>query len=116
MRAATPHLPPMERPGPEDPGQYSFGDRARVERILKAAGFGTPSFQPIDHPVRLGMDVADAVDGLTSRGPLARQIAQATPQQVEAAKQAIAAALLPHATADGVALPGACWLVRAAHQ
>ena len=34
MRAAQPHLPPIERPGPEDPGQYSFGDRARVERIL----------------------------------------------------------------------------------
>ena len=31
-------LPPMARPGPEEPGQYSFGDRARVERILTRGG------------------------------------------------------------------------------
>ncbi len=45
LRAAAPFLPPIPRPGPEDPGQYSFGDRARVERILKDAGFGTPGHQ-----------------------------------------------------------------------
>ena len=48
LRAAAPFLPPMPRPGPEDPGQYSFGERARVERILKQAGFATPGIEPID--------------------------------------------------------------------
>ncbi len=114
LRAVQPHLPPVERPGPEDPGQYSFGDRARVERILGAAGFGPPSFQPVDHPVQLGRDVADAVEGLTYRGALARMFAQATPQQAENARRAMADALRPHEGADGVALTGACWLVRAA--
>jgi SAM-dependent methyltransferase len=114
MRAATPHLPPMERPGPEDPGQYAFGDRARVERILKGAGFGTPSFQKLDQMNTMGKDVPEAIDNLGKFGPLARQFKEAAPEQVEKAKAAIAEALAPHATADGVKLAAACWLVSAA--
>ena len=46
-------------------------------------------------------------------GPLARLFKDATPEQIARAKAAIAEALKPHATADGVVLAGACWLVRA---
>jgi SAM-dependent methyltransferase len=114
MRAAAAHLPPFERPGPEDPGQYAFGDRARVERILKEAGFGVPAFRPLDKPVLIGKDTADAIDNVTCRGPLARLFAQASPAQAEKAKAAVAAALKPHESADGIVLAGACWLVSAA--
>jgi SAM-dependent methyltransferase len=114
MRAAAPHLPPFERPGPEDPGQYAFGDRARVERILKEAGFGTPSFQALDRPIPMGKDIPDVLDNLGRFGPIARLFSEATPQQLEAARSAIAEALVPHATAEGVTLAGACWLVSAA--
>ncbi|MCF8533223.1 MAG: class I SAM-dependent methyltransferase [Reyranella sp.] len=114
VRAAAPHLPPMPRPGPEDPGQFAFGDRARVERILAAAGFGTPSFEPLDQPIWMGGSVAEVLDNAGRFGPLARAFADATPAQIEKAKEAIAEALKPHESADGVVLPGACWLVRAA--
>ncbi|MFI5001053.1 MAG: class I SAM-dependent methyltransferase [Reyranellales bacterium] len=114
FRAAAAHLPPMERPGPEEPGQYSFGDRARVERILKEAGFGTPTFRPLDHPIRLGKDIADVLDNTARFGPLARLFAEAAPAQVDKAKAAIAEALKPYESADGIALAGACWLVGAA--
>jgi SAM-dependent methyltransferase len=112
-RAAMPFLPPMERPGPEDPGQYSFGDRTRVERILTEAGFTGLAFRPLDRMVPLGPDIPTVLDNLGKFGPLARLFANATPAQIEKAKQAIAEALHPHATADGVRLAGACWLVRA---
>ncbi len=46
LRAAQPFLPPLPRPGPEDPGQFAFGDRARVERILKEAGFARFAIEP----------------------------------------------------------------------
>ena len=36
-----------------------------------------------------------------------------TPEQIEKAKAAIAEALKPHETPEGVRLPGACWLVTA---
>jgi SAM-dependent methyltransferase len=114
MRAAAPHLPPLERPGPEDPGQYAFGDRARVERILKAAGFGAPTFAKLDEMNLMGRDVPDVLDNIAAFGPLARLFKEATPAQVEKARAAVAEALVPHAAADGVKLPAACWLVSAA--
>lgn len=113
LRAAAAHLPPIPRPGPEDPGQYSFGDRARVERILKESGFGPPVIEPVDQPIFLGRDVAEVVDNIGRFGPVARAFAEATPAQIEKARAAIAVALKPHETPAGVALPGACWLVRA---
>jgi SAM-dependent methyltransferase len=116
MRAAMPHLPPMERPGPEDPGQYAFGDPTRVERILAQAGFAPPTIEPIDRPMRLGDDIADSLDNLSRFGPLARAFAEAAPEQVAKAREAVAEALKPHMKADGIALPGAVWLVRTANR
>src|SRR5271165_255900 len=34
LRAAQAHVPPLPRPGPEDPGPFSFADEARVQGIL----------------------------------------------------------------------------------
>lgn len=113
MRAAQPHLPPVERPGPEDPGQYSFGDRARVERILGQAGFKDVAIEPVDRMLTQGKDIPEVLDRVGEFGPLARLFKEATPEQIAKAKAAIAEALKPYATADGVILPGACWLVRA---
>lgn len=113
VRAAAPFLPPLPKPGPEDPGQFAFGDRARVERILTEAGFGALSFEPLDQLVFMGKTVADILENAGRFGPLARAFAEATPEQIEKAKAAIAETLKPHETAEAVRLPGACWLVRA---
>ena len=113
MRAAQPFLPPTERPGPEEPGQYSFGDRARVERILGRAGFGGLSIEPVDLMLNQGKDVPSVMQNIGDFGPLARAFKDVAPEQIAKAKAAIAEALKPHATAEGVQLAGACWLVRA---
>ncbi|HLG48550.1 MAG TPA: methyltransferase domain-containing protein [Reyranella sp.] len=113
MRAADPYLPPIERPGPEEPGQYSFGDRARVERILREAGFTAPSFEPVDQMLHQGKDIPDVLQRISDFGPLARRFKDSTPEQIAKAKEAIGEALKPYATPDGVKLAGACWLVRA---
>lgn len=113
MRAAQPHLPPIERPGPEDPGQYSFGDRARVERILTQSGFRDVAIEPVDRMLTQGKDIPEVLERVGEFGPLARLFKEATPEQIAKAKAAIAEALKPHAKADGVVLAGACWLVRA---
>ena len=113
MRAAQPFLPPMERPGPEDPGQYSFGDRARVEFILGQAGFSGLSIEPVDLMLNQGKDIPSVMQQIGDFGPLARAFKNAEPEQIAKAKEAIAEALKPHATPDGVKLAGACWLVRA---
>jgi SAM-dependent methyltransferase len=113
VRAAQPFLPPQQRPGPEDPGQFAFGDRARVERILGEAGFTALRFEPIDRQIWMGDTVAEVVAGAGKFGPLARAFAGAEPAAIEKAKQAIAEVLAPHEGPEGVRLPGACWLVRA---
>ena len=112
-RAAQPFLPPQPRPGPEDPGQFSFGERARVERILGEAGFHGLRIEPIDRQIWMGPSVAEVLAGAGRFGPLARAFAGAEPAAIEKAKQAIAQALAPHEGPDGVRLPGACWLVLA---
>ena len=113
MQAALPHLPPVERPGPEDPGPFAFGDQARVERILRTAGFDGLSFRRLDRLLTQGKDIPEVLDNASKFGPLSRLFAEAEPAQVEKAKQAIAEVLRPYATAEGVRLAGACWLVRA---
>jgi hypothetical protein len=50
---------------------------------------------------------------MTRFGPLARVMAEAEPAAVEKAKAAVIAALRPRQGADGIVLPGACWVVRA---
>jgi ubiquinone/menaquinone biosynthesis C-methylase UbiE len=113
VRAAAPFLPPIHRPGPEEPGQYAFGDRSRVERILKAGGFRDASFEVVDRPVWMGPSPEEIADGSTRFGPLAAVFAEAAPDAAEKAKQAMVAALRPHQGPDGVVMPGSCWLVRA---
>jgi SAM-dependent methyltransferase len=113
VQAAAPFLPPMPRPGPEDPGQFAFGDRARVERILKKAGFTDLAIEPLDVEIWMGRDPGDVVANAGRFGPLARPLAEADPAAAAQAKAAIVEALAPHATKDGVSLPGACWLVGA---
>ena len=80
MRAAQRFLAPMARPGPEDPGQYSFGDRSRVERILTQAGFNGLSIEPVDqmmnsgqgHPRRAATHRRLRPAGARVQGPRAR--------------------------------------------
>jgi ubiquinone/menaquinone biosynthesis C-methylase UbiE len=113
MRAAMPYLPPMERPGPEDPGQYSFGDRTRVDRILTQAGLADLSFEPVDLMLNQGGSIPEVLERIGDFGPLARAFKDVAPDQVARAKAAIGEALEPYAKPEGVMLAGACWLVRA---
>src|SRR6202040_173891 len=47
-------LPPIPPPGPEEPGMFSWGDPARVQRILEGAGFCEVSLKPVDLKYQLG--------------------------------------------------------------
>jgi SAM-dependent methyltransferase len=48
LRAALEHVPPLPRPGPEDPGPFSFASEQRVHRILADAGFQSVILEPRD--------------------------------------------------------------------
>jgi SAM-dependent methyltransferase len=107
-------LPPP--PAPDAPGPFSFGDRARVERILGAAGFGAIRMEPCTPDIVLGggVDLDQATAFSVQMGPLGMLLRQAGPDAPAKVTGAVRDALAPYATPHGVVLPSAAWVVTAA--
>ncbi|MBL8674004.1 MAG: class I SAM-dependent methyltransferase [Rhodospirillales bacterium] len=112
--AAGALLPPLPRPGPDEPGPFSFADPARIRRVLDGAGFADIAVDAVDGAVDLSSgSLDDAVAQALEMGPASRALKDAPDELRARATAAIRAALAPHATPAGVALPAACWLVTA---
>ena len=116
LHAVYEHVPRPPKPGPEEPGPFSFADTDRVTRILTQAGFGTPAFTRLD----IEMDLADrgGLDAAAIRaiefGPTKRALAEQPAEVRAAAVESIRRALKPYAASNGeVKLPAAIWLVAA---
>jgi len=112
-------VPPSALPDSEAPGAFSFGDRARVARILTAAGFTDIAIVPFDAAVPFGegetRDAAidDAVKMTLEVGPLSLALAD---QPVEIRTRAAAAVRAAFAGLPGeqsVMINGAAWIVTA---
>ncbi|WP_417518339.1 class I SAM-dependent methyltransferase [Minwuia sp.] len=104
-------LPP--RPGPEEPGPFSFSDPERVKRILTAGGFADIRIDPYDHDMFMGETVDDAVITAMEVGPVGGAAKEATDETVSALKSALAAMLAEHMDDGAIRLPGAIWCVTA---
>jgi SAM-dependent methyltransferase len=114
--AAVRHLlPPITPPGPEEPGQFSWADRARVHRILQGAGFREVSLTPHDPAMLLAgpRGAADAADFMMRVGPVARATLNASAQLQKTVRSSLEAFFQSHDGPHGVILPGAIWVVRA---
>lgn len=115
LRAAYKHVPRQPRPGPEDPGPFSFADPERVMRIFREAGLPKPTFTKLDVmlDIAAGGTVDDAVRSASEIGATARALADQPAALRTAALDEVRRTLEPHATAAGVPLPGAVWIVEA---
>lgn len=115
LRAAFQHLPPLPRPGPEDPGPFSFADPDRVRRILETAGFRNVTLEPHDVLLTLGgtTDPAEATSFIIEAGPLAATMIEADTATREAVWQAVYDALAPFHGPEGIRMNGAVWIVSA---
>jgi SAM-dependent methyltransferase len=112
--AAVPHIPPVERPAPEAPGPFAFGDGERVQRILKSAGFSDVVVKPFDTDMPGSATVDEAVAFATEVGPVSRALADVSEDQRRNAVAAIREVLQKHVDeGKGLALPAACWIVTA---
>ncbi len=112
--AAISHLVPPPAPlGPEEPGQFSWSDPARVKRILGVAGFHNVVLTPLDLSFVMGRNAAEAAEFATFIGQGARLLHGQPDQTRQAARVAFEAFFKPHEGPNGVTLPGALWLVSA---
>jgi SAM-dependent methyltransferase len=113
--AAIKHAPAPPRPGPEDPGPFSFADEQRVQRILDEAGFADVTLTPRDFILDIG--VGGGLDNALAKslaiGPASRAL-EDQPESVRAAAKAeIRAMLSAHVREDAVPLAAAIWIVTA---
>lgn len=112
--AAMPHLPPIERPAPNAPGPFAFGDGERVKSILHEAGFTDIGIKPLDRTMTAGSNVEDATMFASDTGPISRVLGDASPEQRQAAVGAIRQMFEKRvAEGKGFELPAACWIVTA---
>ncbi|KSB88758.1 SAM-dependent methyltransferase [Caulobacter vibrioides] len=119
MKAIAPIVGPPAPPPPQAPGPFSFGDRARVERILGEAGFVDVAFTAVDHPITFGEGespqaaIEDAVDLAFQVGPLTRALADQPDAVRQQAIPLVREAFAAKAVGEAVVIEGAGWVVTA---
>lgn len=106
-------VPPPPALGPEEPGQFSWSDPARVRRILDGAGFNNVVLTPLDLSLNLGADAVEAAEFATFIGQGARLLHGQPDETRQAARVAFEAFFKQYEGPNGVSLPGALWLVSA---
>jgi SAM-dependent methyltransferase len=114
VAAAKEFLEMPPRPGPTDPGPFSFADPDRVKSVLEAAGLQDIELAPLDFQIPLGKTLDEALNFVMEMGPLSAPLATVTGENRDKAIAAITAVLKDNQGADGVVrLAGACWIVTA---
>ena len=84
LRAALEHVPPLPRPGPEDPGPFSFASEQRARRILADAGFQSVTLEPrdFDLDIACGGGIEEALEAAMALGPTSRALQDQGPERV----------------------------------
>jgi SAM-dependent methyltransferase len=115
LNAAYEHVPRLPKLGPEDPGPFSFGDAARVERILTGAGYENVSLEPVEVAMDLacGNGLDAAVSFVLEIGATSRALQDQPAELRTKAAESIRKALSSYVQGDTVPLPAAVWIVRA---
>lgn len=109
-------LPPVD---PEAPGPFAFGDPARIDRILAAAGFRDVAITAFDTEIPYGHGttraeaIEDALRLAFAVGPLSRALAGQSDAIRARAANAVRAAFAERPGDTSVILDGAGWIVTA---
>ena len=110
-RAAAPFLPEMPPRKPDEPGQFAFADRARVESILRSAGWTGIDIQPLD--VACTLPERDLNPYITRLGPLGRVLQQVDERERARIVETVRAAFDPYVQGTQVRFTAACWTLAA---
>lgn len=110
-RAAAPFLPSLPPRKPDEPGQFAFADRARVQTILRDAGWSDVEITPLD--VASAFPERELVPYLTQIGPVARALQGQSETTRAHVIATVRAAFDPYVHGDDVRYTAACWTLRA---
>jgi SAM-dependent methyltransferase len=115
LQAVYKHAPKLPQLGPDDPGPFSFASEARVNRILREAGFTGIAMEPCDLwlDIAVGRGLDAAVEATLEIGPAARALSEQPPEIRAAATDSIREALAPFARGQTVPLKASIWIVTA---
>jgi SAM-dependent methyltransferase len=113
--AAAAHVPPRDVGESGAPGPFALGDAERLRAYLTGAGFGDVGIEPLAESILLGGGgtLDDAVDFFRSTSMARTLFAEASPDEVARAIEAVREAMAPYQTPEGVRLGTAAWLVHA---
>ena len=100
-----------ELPGP--PAAFSLADTGRVGALLSVAGFGGIEFAKADEPMLIGRDVDDVFEYERASPSVAELVTGLSAAQAAELTRHVRDRLVTYASPDGVAMPGAAWLVTA---
>ncbi|WP_433179854.1 class I SAM-dependent methyltransferase [Actinoallomurus sp. CA-150999] len=112
-RATAALRPLMRGPSPAARGMGSLVDPARIHEVLGAAGFADVSVTGVEAPMDYGSDATDAAEFILGQGPVRFNLEGVEPAVVERTREELRAGLSAYATAEGIRIPGAVWLVSA---
>jgi ubiquinone/menaquinone biosynthesis C-methylase UbiE len=108
-RAAAPFLPQLPARKPDEPGQFAFADRSRVDSILQEAGWSEIDIQPLD--VECTLPKHELERYVTRLGPLGRALPQLDEQTRARVLDAVREASSSYVHGDNVRFTAACWIV-----
>ncbi len=112
-------VPPAPPPAPEAPGPFSFGDPARITRILETAGFAGIAIAPFARAIPFGEGatreaaIDDALEMAFAVGPLSRALAEQSDEVRARAATAVGAAYAARPGERSVLIDAAAWIVTA---
>ena len=111
--ALAEHVPLPDLGPPGGPGMFALADPERIRSVLSGAGFASVAVEPLDEPVLVGGggSVATTIEFLEQRGLARTMLKDVTGDLRARATAAVASALEPFETADGVRMRTAAWLV-----
>lgn len=106
--------PPEPRP-PRAPGPLALADPDYIDQILNAAGFAHRGIERLDSSLPGARSAREEAELVSLMGPLARLLRERGADEAMRLTlvEDLADRLAPYATADGVRLPAAFYLVRA---
>lgn len=110
-RAAAPLLPDLPARRPDEPGQFAFADRNRLQAILEDSGWVETAIQAID--VACVMPEPELVPYFTKLGPVGRVLHEADDRTRTLVIEKVRGAFDPYVHGAEVRFVAACWMIGA---